>query len=314
MATMPYMPLYVAEHLAETAHLSPIEHHAYLLLVFNYWQRQQPLPPNEKKIRAICRLSEEEWDSARESLREFFSISDTGWNHPKIDSEIKKANEKLEKAIKAGKASAEARLNSRSTDAQQTLNDCSTDVQPLGKVRIGKDKDNISSSILSEDNAQSASPPIKKTKKDSSQEILDELKLVLQDETAEQVIEHRKALKKPLTTLAAKLLAKKLAETQNPNAAAETMIANGWQGFDASWLEKKGFGGSNTQAKPHNPIKFHTKDDWPLGWPPQDYVKECWQNGEWLKGLGESPESLNCKVPRIILQEWKREGLKVADG
>lgn len=64
-----------------------------------------------------------------------------------------------------------------------------------------------------------------------------ELMRVLDEEHAVAVIEHRQRLGKALTPYAAKLLANKLSLCRDPNAAAEEMIANGWQGFDPAWIE-----------------------------------------------------------------------------
>ena len=67
-----------------------------------------------------------------------------------------------------------------------------------------------------------------------------ELEAVLDSERAAAVIDHRKGLRKPLTAHAAKLLAGKLAKTGDANAAADAMIANGWQGFEPGWLDSRG--------------------------------------------------------------------------
>lgn len=64
----------------------------------------------------------------------------------------------------------------------------------------------------------------------------DELVKVLDREHANAVIAHRKHFKGKFTPYAAKLLAAKLAKCPDPNAAAETMIANGWQGFEPDWI------------------------------------------------------------------------------
>lgn len=68
----------------------------------------------------------------------------------------------------------------------------------------------------------------------------DELAEVLDVERSGAVIEHRKRLRKPLTAYAARLLASKFAETGDPNAAADAMISNGWQGFKPEWMDRKG--------------------------------------------------------------------------
>ena len=67
----------------------------------------------------------------------------------------------------------------------------------------------------------------------------EELIVVLDAEHADAVLDHRQRLRKPLTAFAAKLLAAKFARCADPNAAAETMISNGWQGFDPSWVRRE---------------------------------------------------------------------------
>lgn len=62
------------------------------------------------------------------------------------------------------------------------------------------------------------------------------LEAVLDAERADAIIEHRKRIKAPLTSHAAKLLAKELAKCPDPNAAADMILLKGWRGFDASWL------------------------------------------------------------------------------
>src|SRR5690606_5007339 len=65
------------------------------------------------------------------------------------------------------------------------------------------------------------------------------LEAVLDAERAGAVLDHRQRIRKPLTSHGAKLLAGKFALTADPNAAADAMIANGWQGFEREWLEKR---------------------------------------------------------------------------
>ncbi len=65
----------------------------------------------------------------------------------------------------------------------------------------------------------------------------DELSTVLDDEHVQAVIDHRQAKKAKLTPRAAKLLANEFAKCRDPNAAADEMIARGWQGFKIAWLD-----------------------------------------------------------------------------
>jgi hypothetical protein len=61
----------------------------------------------------------------------------------------------------------------------------------------------------------------------------------LTPEIADAVLAHRQAIRKPLSGHAAQLLAKGFLATGQPNAAADLMIARGWQGFDPEWFVNK---------------------------------------------------------------------------
>lgn len=68
--------------------------------------------------------------------------------------------------------------------------------------------------------------------------IREALTTVLSPQTAEALIDHRKAKKAPLTIVAAERLAAKFAKTRDgPENAALTMIDRGWQGFEPHWIE-----------------------------------------------------------------------------
>jgi hypothetical protein len=64
------------------------------------------------------------------------------------------------------------------------------------------------------------------------------LEPVLGADLAAKVVQHRRDKKSPLSANAAEMLAKRFAESSNPQLGAEAMIANGWQGFDPSWMER----------------------------------------------------------------------------
>jgi uncharacterized protein YdaU (DUF1376 family) len=127
MAALPYMPLYVADYLADAAHLTTLQHGAYLLLIMNYWQRGAPLPNDDAKLARIAGMDLRSWKRNKADLLTFFSFVDGALRHSRIDAELTKVEAKSLKCKKAGQASAQQRLNGRSTDAEHTFNHTDTD-------------------------------------------------------------------------------------------------------------------------------------------------------------------------------------------
>ena len=133
MAALPYMPLFVADYLADAAHLNTTQHGAYLLLIFNYWQRGGPLPDDDKRLASICRLGPREWARHRDVISEFFTIADGQWSHSRIQTELARVEAKSLKSKKAAQASVQRRFGERSTDVEPT--EAHTDkVIPLAKA------------------------------------------------------------------------------------------------------------------------------------------------------------------------------------
>jgi len=106
------MPLYVADYLAGTAHLSTVEHGAYLLLIMHYWTKGS-LPKDEESIRRITRMTTRQWSQSRDVLRSFFGDD---WRHKRCDHEIGKAIEKS----KVNSANAHRRHSERTSNAERT--------------------------------------------------------------------------------------------------------------------------------------------------------------------------------------------------
>lgn len=129
MSALPYMPLYVADYLADTSHLSAIENGAYLLLIMNYWQRGNSLPCGDDQLARVCRLTTKEWSKVKTTLCEFFDEEDGFWIHDRIETELLKVREKSIKASNAGKVSAQRKTIKPPTDDQQTPNERSTSVE-----------------------------------------------------------------------------------------------------------------------------------------------------------------------------------------
>ena len=88
-----WMPLYIADYLKDTIHLSAAEHGAYMLLIMRYWQ-DGGLPADERLIARFSRLSPAEWAESRDILAPLFGPD---WSHPRIDEELAKASAIIDK-------------------------------------------------------------------------------------------------------------------------------------------------------------------------------------------------------------------------
>jgi uncharacterized protein YdaU (DUF1376 family) len=104
-----WMPLSIGDYLADTAHLSTVEHGAYLLLLMHYW-RKGPLPNDLGKIAQIAKLAPDAWSIAQALLADFFRLLDDGLYHQKrADCEIAKWQGKRLMAKEKASAAARAR-------------------------------------------------------------------------------------------------------------------------------------------------------------------------------------------------------------
>lgn len=118
----PWMPLYVADYQADTAHLSTAEHGAYLLLIMFYWTKGG-LPKDEEAIRRITRMSNRQWSQSRDVLKSLFGDE---WRHKRVDDELAKAIEKSS----VNSANAKRRHSERKADAQRSDTHARASSQP----------------------------------------------------------------------------------------------------------------------------------------------------------------------------------------
>jgi len=101
-----WMPLYVADYLADTRHLSGPEHGAYLLLMMHYW-RTGPLPDDDAMLARIASTEPKAWRAMSGVVRSFFVADDGQLHHKRIDSERQKASAISAKRAAAGAAGAQ---------------------------------------------------------------------------------------------------------------------------------------------------------------------------------------------------------------
>jgi uncharacterized protein YdaU (DUF1376 family) len=105
----PWMPFYIADYRKDTAHLSTVQHGAYLLLIMHYWATGG-LPNDDEQLSRIACLSVSKWKRIRPIIESFF---DQGWQHKRINQELAKAADISNKR----KIAADKKHQKRSEDA-----------------------------------------------------------------------------------------------------------------------------------------------------------------------------------------------------
>lgn len=113
-----YMPLFIGDYLKDTMHLTTQEHGAYLLAIMHYWATG-PLPDDNHKLAAICRLDRRAFLRVRTAIEPFFTIAGGKWVHGRVEAELKKAANRREKAAESANARWNKQLGN-DTEAMQT--------------------------------------------------------------------------------------------------------------------------------------------------------------------------------------------------
>lgn len=67
-----WMPFYIGDYLADTLHLTPEQHGAYVLLLFAAWMRGGSLPNDEAQLARIARCDKATWKRVRANVLEYF--------------------------------------------------------------------------------------------------------------------------------------------------------------------------------------------------------------------------------------------------
>ncbi|MFZ5669106.1 MAG: YdaU family protein [Pseudomonadota bacterium] len=126
MSAPPYMKLYIADYLADTTHLSTVEHGAYLLLLMALWRAGGRLPRDPAKLARIAQMTPSEWSKVEGVVLDFFTVKGGHLTQKRAAAEIAKYEGVVRGSKTAGKASAAKRASKNkdkaSTDDEKPLN------------------------------------------------------------------------------------------------------------------------------------------------------------------------------------------------
>jgi uncharacterized protein YdaU (DUF1376 family) len=108
-----WMPLYIADYLADTTRLNTEQHGAYLLIIMDYWRNGAP-PDDDEVLANITRLTIQQWRKHKATLTRLFVLNDGFWTHKRIEEELLKASDNAEKFAERAKKAAAKRWNKES--------------------------------------------------------------------------------------------------------------------------------------------------------------------------------------------------------
>jgi len=94
MAQFPYLPLWTDAYLADTSHLSTIEHGAYLLLLMAMWRNKSTLPNDDKLLARYARLNAGQWRRIKPTILGFFDVTESEISQGRLTDEYEAVKRK----------------------------------------------------------------------------------------------------------------------------------------------------------------------------------------------------------------------------
>ena len=113
-----WMPMYWADYLADTTHLSTFQHGCYLLMIAAYWRNGGPLPDDPTKLAHICRTTKDKLARYGNPVLGMFTAKNGWLYHQRIENEINRSNARINAARTAGQRSAQRRANKSQSQSQ----------------------------------------------------------------------------------------------------------------------------------------------------------------------------------------------------
>ena len=103
------MPLYVADYLGDTTHLTTEEHGAYLLILMAMWRAGGRLPCEAAKLARFARLTPAKWARIEIDILAMFDVQPHHIGHKRLERELAKYLKISDERAKAGAAGGKAK-------------------------------------------------------------------------------------------------------------------------------------------------------------------------------------------------------------
>lgn len=146
--SLPYMPIYWGDYLADTRHLDCTEHGAYLLLLAYQWSTGNPLPLEQTQCDRIAQAYTPHQSAAvGKVLSAYFQKTDKGYINTRLQGIRTDIEAKISKKTAAGKAAAQARWGNNKRNANASKSQCERNTNQNQNQNQNKEKEltNVSS-------------------------------------------------------------------------------------------------------------------------------------------------------------------------
>lgn len=139
--SIPYMPFYVGDYLADTGHLRAAEHGAYLLLILHYWSTGGIPFEDDAALARIARMTGHQWHHARPIVMGFFPDG----KHRRIDRDLAKVRKISESRSHSGELGNIAKSLKRQEAEDANASDLRTHTKAKAKAKEESKKESTAS-------------------------------------------------------------------------------------------------------------------------------------------------------------------------
>jgi len=238
-----WMPVYVADYLADTQHLTTAEHGAYLLLLLHAWRSGGKLPVDTERLRTITKMQPAAWRASWPTLKAFFDNSGSAFTQKRLSKELGKAANMNVQRSEAGKASAAARWGNKGDNGNGNENGNAKGNETVTGVITNAPRKNTPSQSSLQTSLQSSVPPPSPSPAQNT--TARKRAAIRPANVAENVwndfLQIRNAKHAPLNETALKGIVREAGKAGMSLEAALTMACErGWQGFESSWVKPNG--------------------------------------------------------------------------